>query len=100
MDAQLLKLKIKKYLAQYEYLLNEYEETEYLFEKYKKVFYNECPKKVFDKNNQSQPNSSKNAHENNADENNAGTNNSQSQSESQNSDIDDLNKNESSSVGK
>ena len=46
MDTELLKLKTKRYLSQYEYLLNEYEETQYLFEKYKKEFYNDCPKKV------------------------------------------------------
>jgi hypothetical protein len=33
-------------LSQYEYLLNEYEETQYLFEKYKQEFYKVCPKKI------------------------------------------------------
>ena len=44
MDTELLRLKIKRYLSQYEYLLNEYDETQYLFEKYKEEFYKVCPK--------------------------------------------------------
>lgn len=51
MDTELLKLKIKKYLSQYEYLVNEYEETQYLFEKYKKIFYSECPQNLINNNN-------------------------------------------------
>ena len=39
MDPELLKLKIKRYLSQYEYLVNEYDETQYLFDKYKHIFY-------------------------------------------------------------
>lgn len=49
MDSALVKIKIKKYLSQYEYLLNEYEETEFMFEKYKEDFYKECPKVVVKK---------------------------------------------------
>jgi hypothetical protein len=64
MDTELLRIKIKKYLSQYEYVSNDYEETQYLFEKYKKEFYNECPKKITpndDKNPDDLPSNTKNS---------------------------------------
>ena len=64
MDTELLKLKIKRYISQYEYLINEYEETQYLFEKYKKEFYNECPKKKNDKNDTNEKDTEKNTEKN------------------------------------
>ena len=51
----LIKLKIKKYISHYEYVLNTYEETIYLFEEYKKEFYRDCPKNS-SKNNTEQNN--------------------------------------------
>ena len=41
-DRVLLKLKMKRYFAQYEYLQNELVETEYLFDIYNKDFLKEC----------------------------------------------------------
>jgi hypothetical protein len=41
MDNTLIKLKVKRYLTQYEYLELELEETEYLFDKYNKQFLKE-----------------------------------------------------------
>ena len=67
MDTELLRIKIKKYLSQYEYLSNEYEETQYLFEKYKKEFYNECPKKIITNDDKNSEDSTSNA--NNTDPN-------------------------------
>lgn len=43
---QLLKLRVKKYLSRYEYIVSEYEETQFLFEQYKEMFYSECPKQI------------------------------------------------------
>ena len=60
MDAELLKLKIKRYLSQYEYLANEYEETQYLFEKYKKIFYSECSQNLINNKNKEDLNNNKN----------------------------------------
>ena len=79
MDTELLRLKIKKYLAQYEYLSNEYDETQYLFEKYKKEFYKDCPKKVIinDVNDSEELKNNANANANNKNKN-------ESQNESQN----------------
>jgi hypothetical protein len=50
MDAELIKLKIKRYILQYEYVRSEYEETEYMFSIYKAEFYKECPKIIAPKN--------------------------------------------------
>jgi len=44
-DQQLVQLKLKKYMSKYEYMSNEYNETLYLFRKYKSQFESECPKK-------------------------------------------------------
>ena len=61
---ELIKLKIKKYLSQYEYLLNEYEETMYLFEKYKQEFYKDCTKKIVkNKEEEHESNNTQNSNE-------------------------------------
>jgi hypothetical protein len=45
-DKCLSKLKINKYISRYEFLNNEYMETMYLFEGYKRTFEIDCTKKV------------------------------------------------------
>ena len=58
---ELIKLKIKKYISHYEYVLNTYEETMYLFEKYKQEFYKDCPRNSMkNKNNNEDNNNIKN----------------------------------------
>ena len=45
-DKCLTKLKINKYISRYEFLTNEYKETMYLFEGYKRLFNTDCAKQV------------------------------------------------------
>ena len=68
---ELIKLKIKKYLSQYEYLLNEYEETMYLFEKYKQEFYKDCPKKIIKNTEESEESEEPDLHKSNNDTQNS-----------------------------
>ena len=46
LDKCLTKLKINKYISRYEFLTNEYKETIYLFEGYKRLFNTDCPKQI------------------------------------------------------
>ena len=43
MNSELIKIKLKKYISQYEYLNDEYTETMFLFNEYKIKFYNTFP---------------------------------------------------------
>jgi hypothetical protein len=45
MDTELTKLKMKRYISQYEFVRSEYEEAEYMFGIYKDKFYKECQQK-------------------------------------------------------
>ena len=94
MDTELLKLKIKRYLSQYEYLVNEYDETQYLFTKYKKIFYKECPQQIIsneNSNNDENKTETNNANDTNNVNDTNDTNNTTNISEStNNSNIDKI----------
>jgi len=78
---ELIKLKIKKYISHYEYILNTYEETMYLFEKYKQEFYKDCPGSSVKKNKDNDEN----------DENNTGNDTNTHNDTTTENEIDDQN---------
>jgi hypothetical protein len=91
MDTELLKLKIKRYLSQYEYLVNEYDETQYLFTKYKKIFYKECPQQIISNENSNNDENKTETNDANNPNNANDTNNTTNISEStNNSNIDKI----------